>query len=251
MVFQDPRSSLNPRWTISSIVGDPLVVARRGDRAWRSSKVREVLADVGLPDGIARRKARQLSGGQAQRVAIARALVSEPDVLVADEPTSALDVSVQAQIVKLLRRLRRERDLALVMISHDVRVVRSLCQWVVVMLDGLIIEEGPIEDVYRRPQHPYTLLLLSSALVMDVERMSAPLAPTWATESPLRARPASISGSEQGCPFISRCWRASEQCRTLPPLHGGERKVRCFHPIVEHDLDVLVDAQRRTSDGAM
>jgi peptide/nickel transport system ATP-binding protein len=234
MVFQDPRSSLNPRWSIGSIIADPLVVNELGDRRWRHTKVRELLADVGLPSGMEKRKARQLSGGQAQRVAIARALASDPDVLIADEPTSALDVSIQAQIVRLLRSIRDARDLALVLVSHDIRIVRALCHRVVVMLDGVIIEEGPVDDVYARPRHPYTQLLLSSALVVDLkpdpaQRARRSLAAEVSMQGRLRSDDA--DAKSRSCPFIGRCLRATEECMSLPSFEGQVHRVRCFHPL--------------------
>jgi len=162
MIFQDPKSSLNPRLTISAVLRDPYVVHRVDSRAGCDRRVRELLDSVGLPASVLRRRVRELSGGQLQRVAIARALALEPQLIVADEPTSALDVSLQAQIVGLLRALRADRDFALVVISHDMRVVRAIADRVVVMKAGQVVESGPAADVFEAPEHPYTQQLLSA-----------------------------------------------------------------------------------------
>ncbi|WP_169738893.1 ABC transporter ATP-binding protein [Jiangella gansuensis] len=163
MVFQDPRSSLNPRLSVGAVVGDPLVVLGIGDRRSRAVTVRETLESVGLPAAMAARPVRALSGGQLQRVALARALAVEPGLIVADEPTSALDVSVQAQILNLLQQLREQRHLALLVVSHDMRVVRFATDHTAVMLNGEIVEQGPTEQIYEDPQHPYTRTLLAAA----------------------------------------------------------------------------------------
>jgi ABC-type glutathione transport system ATPase component len=163
LVFQDPRSSLNPRLSVGAVVRDPLRVQRIGDRAEQRKRVAALLEDVGLPAELAARPVRALSGGQLQRVALARALAVEPSVLIADEPTSALDVSVQAQILGLLQDIRRQRDLTLLVVSHDMRVIRFLADRTAVMYQGEIVEVGPTERVYRDPQHDYTRTLLASA----------------------------------------------------------------------------------------
>ncbi|TDE13527.1 dipeptide ABC transporter ATP-binding protein [Jiangella asiatica] len=163
MVFQDPRSSLNSRLSVGAVVRDPLVVLGIGDRRSRDATVREVLESVGLPATMAERPVRALSGGQLQRVALARALAVEPSLIVADEPTSALDVSVQAQILNLLQGIRAQRHLALLVVSHDMRVIRFATDHTVVMLNGEIVEQGPTERIYEDPQHPYTQALLAAA----------------------------------------------------------------------------------------
>jgi peptide/nickel transport system ATP-binding protein len=166
MVFQDPRSSLNPRMTVRRIVTEPL----RSPRLRRSRTVPEdtperlarILSDVGLDPSLAQRYPHELSGGQRQRVAIARALASDPRVLIADEPVSALDVGVRSHILNLLSDLVDARGLTLVFVSHDLAVVRHLCERVAVMQHGLIVEEGPVADVYAAPQSPYTATLLAA-----------------------------------------------------------------------------------------
>lgn len=170
MIFQDPRSSLNSRLTVASVIADPLVVQRRGDRAARRARVAELLDAVGLPAGAARRRVNTLSGGQQQRVAIARALCLDPAFVVADEPTSALDVSVQSQILNLLRELRRAHGFGMLLISHDMRVMRALTDELLVMLEGEIVERGPTASVFEAPQHDYTRTLIDATPLLSSSR---------------------------------------------------------------------------------
>jgi peptide/nickel transport system ATP-binding protein len=169
MIFQDPRSSLNPRLSVAAVISDPLVVHGLGKRSDRREVVLRSLDDVGLSPAVAERPVRTLSGGQLQRVAIARALVLEPDFIVADEPTSALDVSIQAQILNLLAELRSQRHFGMLVISHDMRVIRFLCDDIVVMLEGEIVERGAVGTIFSNPTHPYTRKLISATplLVQD------------------------------------------------------------------------------------
>ena len=168
MVFQDPNSSLNPRMRVGDIIAEPLrspLLRRRGHLPARgSAAVEQSLEAVGMEEAMASRFPHQLSGGQRQRVAIARALVGGPEVLVADEPVSALDVAVRAQILNLLADAVEERGLALVFISHDLAVVRHLCERVVVLSEGTVVEQGPVDEVFADPQHPYTAELLAASL---------------------------------------------------------------------------------------
>jgi peptide/nickel transport system ATP-binding protein len=166
MVFQDPRSSLNPRLSVEAAVADPLRVHGVGSARERRAAVTRLLGDVGLNQAHATRRVRTLSGGQLQRVAIARALALEPDFLVADEPTSALDVSIQAQILNLLADLRQEYRFGMLVISHDMRVMRFLCDELVVMLDGEIVERGPSARVFETPQHAYTQQLIAATPIL-------------------------------------------------------------------------------------
>lgn len=160
MVFQDPYASLDPRMSIGRIVGEPLwALGIDGDRR---ARVRDVLVDVGLEPEMAARFPHEFSGGQRQRIALARAIAHRPSVLVGDEPLSALDVTVRAQILQLLHDLRARDGLSLIMVSHDIGVVQSLCDDVVVMKDGRIVEEGPMEKVLLDPQMAYTRKLLAS-----------------------------------------------------------------------------------------
>lgn len=159
VVLQDPYGSLDPRMSVGRIVGEPLwALGIGGDRRQR---VREVLARVGLP-GVEHRYPHEFSGGQRQRIALARAIVHRPQILVGDEPLSALDVTVRAQILELLNRIRREEGLTLIMISHDIGVVQNVCDEVVVMTGGEVVEQGATSDVLRNPRHTYTKRLLAA-----------------------------------------------------------------------------------------
>ncbi|GGH47686.1 ABC transporter ATP-binding protein [Microbacterium album] len=165
VVFQDPYASLDPRMSVGRIVAEPLwALGVPGDRR---ARVREVLGEVGLDPEMADRYPHEFSGGQRQRIAIARAIAHRPSVLVGDEPLSALDVTVRAHILELLGRLRERDGLTLVLVSHDIGVVQSLCDRVVVMKDGEIVERGPVRDVLLRPRHEYTKRLLASIPVID------------------------------------------------------------------------------------
>jgi ABC-type glutathione transport system ATPase component len=164
VVFQDPTSSLDPRMTVGQSLMEPLrSLGVQGDL---EVILEDSLRSVGLPEGSRDRLPRTFSGGQRQRIAIARALAPQPDVLIADEPVSALDVSVQAQVLNLLMKLKAERDLTLIMVSHDLAVVYHVADDVIVMKDGEIVEQGPVEDVFRSPQHAYTRSLLDSILTL-------------------------------------------------------------------------------------
>ncbi|MGO1412021.1 MAG: ABC transporter ATP-binding protein [Microbacterium sp.] len=163
VVFQDPYASLDPRMSVGRIVGEPLwALGIEPDHAARLERVREVLAQVGLDADAADRHPHEFSGGQRQRIALARAIVHRPEILVGDEPLSALDVTVRARILDLLRQLRRETNLTLVMVSHDIGVVQNLCDTVVVMSDGRIVERGPVAEVLHSPREDYTRRLLAA-----------------------------------------------------------------------------------------
>ena len=162
MVFQDPRSSLNPARTVGWILEEPLRIFGKYDAAERRRRVADMLARVGLEESYVNQKPAQLSGGQRQRVAIALALIQRPRFIIADEPVSALDVTIQAQVLDLLWDLRRDLDLSYLFISHDLNVVYSICDRVLVMQDGRVIESGTVDQVYDRPQHEYTKKLLQA-----------------------------------------------------------------------------------------
>ena len=163
VVFQDPSTALNPRMTIQDILLDPLIVHGIGNGASRLAKVAELLSLVGLPQSAAEVTPSQVSGGQRQRVAIARALALGPDIMVADEPTSALDVSVRAQVLNLLSDLKKELNLGMVFISHDIQTVRYVSDRICVMYYGQIVEQGPAEQIFDRPTNDYTKKLLGAA----------------------------------------------------------------------------------------
>ncbi|MFD4570893.1 oligopeptide/dipeptide ABC transporter ATP-binding protein [Streptomyces sp. NPDC058417] len=229
MIFQDPATALNRRLPVRRILRDPLDVHRRGTRADREDRVRELMALVGLPWSVADALPGQLSGGQRQRVAIARALVLEPDLVVADEPTSALDVSVRAQILNLLLDLRERLGLALVFVSHDIQTVRRMSDRVITMYLGRIVEEAPADRVADRARHPYTRALFSAT-----PSLLRPVDPI-----PLTGPVPSATRPPDGCPFHTRCWRADPHCgRELPDVSAGSRPghlYRCHHPVPEDE----------------
>ena len=167
MVFQDPYGSLKPAKTIGFILEEPLRINSRMKDSERNEKVIKMLELVGLGEEFVGRKPSELSGGQRQRICIALALMLEPKLLIADEPVSALDVTVQAQILKLLCKLNKELNIAILFISHDLKVVYSICDRVCVMKDGEIVEEGPVDDIYKAPKMEYTKQLLKAALYED------------------------------------------------------------------------------------
>ena len=163
MVFQDPYSALNPAYSVEWNLEEPLRIYGKYDAQERKRRVREMLARVELPEELLRAKPSELSGGQRQRVSIAAALIQRPKFLLADEPVSALDVTIQAQILKLLKHLRDELELSYLFISHDLNVVYQLCDRVLVMKDGRIVEQGTVEEIFHHPQQDYTKQLLAAA----------------------------------------------------------------------------------------
>ena len=170
MIFQDPYSALNPAYTVGWLLEEPLRLSGQRDAAQRRRQVEEMLSLVELPQECLKARPAQLSGGQRQRVSIAMALIQQPKFLIADEPVSALDVTIQAQILALLRRLRRELDLSYLFISHDLNVVYQLCDRVLVMKQGRIIEQGGVEDIFNFPQQEYTRQLLAAGEENDGKR---------------------------------------------------------------------------------
>ena len=171
LVFQDPHSSLNPRMTVGDIVEEPLAIHRAGARKERRARVRELLDTVGFDPSFTNRYAHEFSGGQRQRIGIARALALSPDLLVLDEPVSALDVSIQAQILNLLKDLQREFGLTYLFIAHDLAVVRTMSDRIAVMNQGKIVETGQAEEVYASPKDRYTRELLTAVPVPDPRKM--------------------------------------------------------------------------------
>ena len=205
IVFQDPYASLNPRRTVAATLSEVLRVHRLCPPHLVDAQVRELMQRVGLPMELASRRAAGLSGGQCQRVGIARALAMGAELIVADEPVSALDVSIQAQILNLFTQLQREMGLTLLFISHDLGVVRYLCQRVAVMYLGRIVEEGPTEELFRNPKHPYTRALIDAIPQMD------PAARLPAAQ--LGGEPPSPRNIPEGCAFHPRCAQAMSACR--------------------------------------
>jgi peptide/nickel transport system ATP-binding protein len=211
MIFQDPFGSLNPVKTIRHHLARPLQIHRIVPRAQVEERVHELLRTVGLvpPEQIAAKYPYELSGGQRQRVAIARALAVEPKVVLADEPTSMLDVSIRIGILNLMLKLKEERELALLYVTHDLASARYVADEMLVMFAGQIVERGPTEEVLQNPLHPYTRLLLSSvpdpAEGLDLQHVER--------------RPADhvVTAETAGCRFVARCPLAIERCRHEPP----------------------------------
>src|SRR5881296_1304759 len=202
IVFQDPYSSLNPRMKLSTIIGEPMISTRFCTRAEADIRARELLGEVGLPEFFEDRYPHELSGGQRQRVAIARAISTNPKLLILDEPTSALDVSVQAQILNLLRGLREKYGMSMLLITHNIAVVAYLAEYVYVMYAGKIMEWGAKAKVLRDPQHPYTKALMSSVPVIGETK----------TRSILRGDPPNLIVPPLACRFHPRCPVAFEPC---------------------------------------
>ncbi len=225
-VFQDPHACLDPRMTIAASVAEPLRALERGlAPVERARRARLRLEEVGIADELARRYPHQLSGGQLQRAVIARALIVDPGFVVCDEPVSALDVTIQGQIVELLGRIRVERRLASLFISHNLAVVARLCERVMVMYRGRIVETGTRRDIVSAPLHPYTRELLDAVPVIDVRARERLL------RRAQRARPAAVDRAPAGgCAFAARCPHALPLCRAeRPQLMKAEsgRQVAC------------------------
>ena len=227
IVFQDPYSSLNPRRSIGRTLAEPLTV--HGIARGRAARERAaaLLAEVGLPETALDRYPHEFSGGQRQRIGIARALALQPELIVADEPVSALDVSVQAQVLLLLKELQQRRGLAFVFVSHDLGVIRWFCSRVAVMYLGRIVEQGPVKQVFATPRHPYTRMLRDASPIPGSR--AARRAAARRRRDPIGGRAAA------GCHFHPRCPRATELCRTTypewtdPDGHG----FACHHPLQE------------------
>ncbi|MFZ4530517.1 MAG: ABC transporter ATP-binding protein [Alsobacter sp.] len=212
IVFQDPMSSLNPRMTAGELIVEPLIVHCVGDCAFREKRLRQLLDIVGLLPHHAARFPHEFSGGQRQRIGIARALALSPRFLVLDEAVSALDVSIQAQILNLLKDLRAELSLTYLFISHDLGVIRFICDRVAVMYLGEIVEIADRAALFEAPKHPYTQALLASIPEVGVGKRRF---------QPLVGDVPSASNPPPGCRFNTRCSRATDLCRTLRPKLGG------------------------------
>jgi oligopeptide/dipeptide ABC transporter ATP-binding protein len=221
-IFQDPFSSLNPRMSVEAIIAEPLRVHTDLSAPARRAKVADLMQRVGLRPEMADRYPHEFSGGQRQRICIARALASGPKLLIGDEPVSALDVSVQAQIVNLLEDLKQEFGLTLVIIAHDLAVIRHMSDRIAVMYLGEVVELADTETLFTAPRHPYTQALLSAIPV------PVPGA-TWA-RSTLGGDIPSPANPPAGCKFHTRCPHATDLCRTTRPVLKGEgHQIACHH----------------------
>ncbi len=237
MIFQDPYSSLNPRMTAGQIIGEPLRTFGLANKG--SDRIATLMETVGLDRRFIDRRPREFSGGQRQRIGIARALAAEPEFIVADEPISALDVSIQAQILNLMRRLQRENGLTYLFISHDLRAVRHIADRVAVMYLGRIVELADAKDLYRDPLMPYTRALMSSIPVADpvVERKRERII--------LRGDVPSPHAPPTGCHFHTRCPFAIDECSQIDPklveIKPGHAvactRINAEHPHIEQNAN--------------
>lgn len=225
MVFQDPIASLNPVFKIGPQITEPITRHDQVSQAEAAKKAEELLGLVGIPEARKRMNEypHQFSGGMRQRVMIAIALACSPEILIADEPTTALDVTIQAQIVDLVKKIRSELGMSIIWITHDLGVVANLAQRVIVMYAGFMIENLLVNELYSNPQHPYTLGLLASLPRMDQRSSRTKLATIPGVPPVLRQQP-------QGCPFKPRCTFAVERCRQPPPLYNvsPSHQVACW-----------------------
>ena len=227
IVFQDPLAALDPRMTIGEAIGEPLDTFLPSlPKAGRKARVQEMMAKVGLSPQMVNRYPHEFSGGQCQRVGIARAMILNPKLIVCDEPVSALDVSIQAQIINLLIRLQQEFDLSLILISHDLSVVRQISHRVLVLYLGRAMEIAGRDELYATPRHPYTQALISAVPIPDPDREAnkPPVRLTGDLPSPFEP--------PSGCLFRTRCPRATALCAAAPPPEDAvseSHRVFCHH----------------------
>ena len=226
LVHQDPFTSLDPRMKIKNIVAEPLIVHRVLSGEAMETAVEELLDKVGLSAGQLNRYPHQFSGGQRQRIAIARALATRPEFVAFDEPTSALDVSVQAQILNLLKELKSEFGLTYLYITHELLIAESVCDSIAVMYLGKVVEMGKPEEIFHKPLHPYSSSLIAATPVPDPKRRIGRIVLPGEVPSPANPPP--------GCTFHPRCSRATKECSELAPsleIAGENHYVACYHPL--------------------
>ena len=223
LMFQDPLGALDPYMTIGRQIREPLDIHRIGSEAGRREKTLSLLGAVGMEEHLYRRYPHELSGGQRQRAVLARALILEPQLLVCDEPVSALDVSIQAQVVNLLKRMQAELNLTYIFISHDLRIVKHICSRVAVMYLGRIIEQADSAELFGNPRHPYTKALMSSIPIPDTTLRRQRII--------LSGEPPNPIDLPSGCRFSARCPQVAARCRESEPALeelGKNHQVACF-----------------------
>ncbi len=230
-ISQEPMVALDPAYSVLSQLMEPLRIHHGFDKAKATERAYELLAAVGIADpaAVGSRFPHQLSGGMAQRVAIAIALTGDPDLLVADEPTTALDVTVQAEILDLLRDLQSKHGMALILVTHDLGVVADICDRAVVMYAGQVIEQGPVDEVFEHPRHPYTKGLLESS--PHVEHVDTGGGHAGSTHLPTIPGTVPLpAGWPNGCRFAERCFQSEPRCEEarIPITIGESREVRCL-----------------------
>ena len=236
MMFQDSYAAMDPRMRIDQILAEPMSIQKTGNARQIAERIMEILEQVGLTEEILDRYPHEFSGGQLQRIGFARSLTLAPDLIVADEPVSALDVSVQAQVLNLMKDLQQELGLSYLFISHDLAVVQYMADRIGVMYLGRIVEEGPAHEVVKNPKHPYTKALIDSIPVPDPEFKHDESAIKLTGEPPSAVNP------PEGCRFRPRCPFAGEECKVQPMLTDETHRVACHHPLLQLSVKEEVGA---------
>ena len=236
MMFQDSYAAMDPRMRIDQILAEPMSIQKTGNARQIAERIMEILEQVGLTEEILDRYPHEFSGGQLQRIGFARSLTLAPDLIVADEPVSALDVSVQAQVLNLMKDLQQELGLSYLFISHDLAVVQYMADRIGVMYLGRIVEEGPASEVVKNPKHPYTKALIDSIPVPDPEFQHDESAIKLTGEPPSAVNP------PEGCRFRPRCPFAGEECKVQPMLTDETHRVACHHPLLTLSVKEEVNA---------